>query len=371
MKRTIAAILSAAMLVTAAAAAEAPSSWAKSAVDTARNAGIVPEQVDQAYTQSITRADFCALAAAVYRTWEKSGNVKSVEKTAVSFSDTKDEDVLLCASLGVVNGVGNGKFAPQQQLTRQQAASMLHRLGNLRKDAKNEVKDRMPHVFADGADIQAWARNDVYWAYNSGVMNGVSGNRFAPNNSYTHEQSIATMLRLYDTKYAEVPSKTAAKYTVVVDSDDGFNVQMHLEDAIDFIPYGTMVDEFQHIVYGNPELTPKERRDAWNKLEQEYRPYMDSTGCRFMEEGGYWQRQHHIFEMPFYYIDYVLAQLCAFQFKIRMEKDHDAAWADYMKLCRLSASDFYPSMLKQVGLTVPFTDGCIQKIVDELDKKLG
>ena len=147
--------------------------------------------------------------------------------------------------------------------------------------------------------------------------------------------------------------------------------KMHLEDAIDFIPYGTMVDEFQHIVYGNPELTPKERRDAWNKLEQEYRPYMDSTGCRFMEEGGYWQRQHHIFEMPFYYIDYVLAQLCAFQFKIRMEKDHDAAWADYMKLCRLSASDFYPSMLKQVGLTVPFTDGCIQKIVDELDKKLG
>ena len=234
MKRTIAAILSAAMLVTAAAAAEAPSSWAKSAVDTARNAGIVPEQVDQAYTQSITRADFCALAAAVYRTWEKSGNVKSVGKTAVSFSDTKDEDVLLCASLGVVNGVGNGKFAPQQKLTRQQAASMLHRLGNLRKNAKDSVKDRMPHVFADGADIQAWARSDVYWAYNSGVMNGVSGNRFAPNNSYTHEQSIATMLRLYDTKYAEVPSgETAAEYAVVMDDEGGAGArsQMHIENA--------------------------------------------------------------------------------------------------------------------------------------------
>ena len=234
MKRTIAAILSAAMLVTAAAAAEAPSSWAKSAVDTARNAGIVPEQVDQAYTQSITRADFCALAAAVYRTWEKSGNVKSVEKTAVSFSDTKDEDVLLCASLGVVNGVGNGKFAPQQKLTRQQAASMLHRLGNLRKNAKDSVKERMPHVFADGADIQAWARSDVYWAYNSGVMNGVSGNRFAPNNSYTHEQSIATMLRLYDTKYAEVPSgETAAEYAVVMDDEGGAGArsQMHIENA--------------------------------------------------------------------------------------------------------------------------------------------
>lgn len=234
MKRTIAAILSAAMLVTAAAAAEAPSSWAKSAVDTARNAGIVPEQVDQAYTQSITRADFCALAAAVYRTWEKSGNVKSVDKAVVSFSDTKDEDVLLCASLGVVNGVGNGKFAPQQKLTRQQAASMLHRLGNLREDAKDTVKERMPHVFADGADIQAWARSDVYWAYNSGVMNGVSGNRFAPNNSYTHEQSIATMLRLYDTKYAEVPSgETAAEYAVVMDDEGGAGArsQMHIENA--------------------------------------------------------------------------------------------------------------------------------------------
>ncbi len=234
MKRTIAAILSAAMLVTAAAAAEAPSSWAKSAVDTARNAGIVPEQVDQAYTQSITRADFCALAAAVYRTWEKSGNVKSVEKATVSFSDTKDEDVLLCASLGVVNGVGNGKFAPQQQLTRQQAASMLHRLGNLRKDAKDSVKDRMPHVFADGADIQAWARNDVYWAYNSGVMNGVSGNRFAPNNSYTHEQSIATMLRLYDTKYAvkdDTTSSTGSKYKITYGIVGAGMSQVYLEDA--------------------------------------------------------------------------------------------------------------------------------------------
>ena len=234
MKRTIAAILSAAMLVTAAAAAEAPSSWAKSAVDTARNAGIVPEQVDQAYTQSITRADFCALAAAVYRTWEKSGNVKSVEKTAVSFSDTKDEDVLLCASLGVVNGVGNGKFAPQQQLTRQQAASMLHRLGNLRKNAKDSVKERMPHVFADGADIQAWARSDVYWAYDSGVMNGVSGNRFAPNNSYTHEQSIATMLRLYDTKYAvkdDSTSSTGSKYKITYGIVGAGMSQVYLEDA--------------------------------------------------------------------------------------------------------------------------------------------
>ena len=362
MKRTIAAILSAAMLVTAAAAAEAPSSWAKSAVDTARNAGIVPEQVDQAYTQSITRADFCALAAAVYRTWEKSGNVKSVDKATVSFSDTKDEDVLLCASLGVVNGVGNGKFAPQQQLTRQQAASMLHRLGNLRKNAKDNVKDRMPHVFADGADIQSWARNDVYWVYNQGVMNGVSGNRFAPNNSYTREQSIATMLRLYDTKYAEVPSKTAAKYTVVVDSDDGFNVQMHLEDAIDFIPYGTMVDEFQHIMYQQPDLTPDERNAVWLELEKKYRPWNKFGDLPFYGRGAGWQRQLHIFECPFYYIDYCLATAIALQFFVASLKDHKDAWQRYMKLTNLAGMATYTELAESAGMKAPFTKGSLTEL---------
>ena len=145
---------------------------------------------------------------------------------------------------------------------------------------------------------------------------------------------------------------------------------MHLEDAIAFVPYGTMVDEFQHIVYGNPDMTPKERRDAWKQLEKEYWPHLDITGCGFMEKGAYWQRQHHIFEMPFYYIDYVLAQLCAFQFKITMDEDHGAAWADYMKLCKLSASRFYPELLKESGLNVPFEQGCISKIVDEIRKKL-
>ena len=108
---------------------------------------------------------------------------------------------------------------------------MLHRLGALNKNVKNDVNDRLPHVFADGEKIRSWARSDINWVYRQGIMNGTGSNHFTPDGAYTREQSIATTLRLYDTKYAEVPSKTAAKYTVVVDSDDGFNVQMHLEDA--------------------------------------------------------------------------------------------------------------------------------------------
>ena len=142
--------------------------------------------------------------------------------------------------------------------------------------------------------------------------------------------------------------------------------QMHLEDAIAFIPYGCMVDEFQHIVYSNPDLTPDERHAAWKKLEEEYKPHLDYEGDPFMEKGGFWQKQLHIYDTPFYYIDYVLAQTCAMQYKIWMDEDYKAAWQSYLKLCRLSASDFYTEMLKEVGLQVPFEEGCVRTLTEKL-----
>lgn len=142
--------------------------------------------------------------------------------------------------------------------------------------------------------------------------------------------------------------------------------RMHLEDAEAFVPYGCMVDEFQHIVYENPELTPKQRREAWSRLEQEYRPHLDGSGCSFLENGAFWQKQLHIYEAPFYYIDYVIAQLCAFQYKIWMDQDYKAAWDSYMKLCGLSASAFFPELMKEVGLETPFTEECIRTIVEKL-----
>lgn len=147
--------------------------------------------------------------------------------------------------------------------------------------------------------------------------------------------------------------------------------QMHLEDAVAFVPYGCMVDEFQHIVYEQPELSPSERKAAWTKLEEEYRPHMDCSGNKFLLSGGFWQKQLHIYEYPFYYIDYVLAQLCAFQYKIKMDQDYRAAWESYLKLCKLGASDFYPVLLESAGLKAPFEDGCISEIVAGLEQKLS
>lgn len=145
-------------------------------------------------------------------------------------------------------------------------------------------------------------------------------------------------------------------------------VDMHLEDAAAFIPYGCMVDEFQHIVYEHPELTPVERRAAWTKLEQTYKPHLDYGDDAYFGAGGFWQKQLHIYSYPLYYIDYCLAQTCALQYKVKMDADFQGAWQSYLKLCNLSAADFYTNMLKEVGLDSPFEDGCIKNIVEKLEK---
>ena len=145
-------------------------------------------------------------------------------------------------------------------------------------------------------------------------------------------------------------------------------VEMHLEDSIAFIPYGCMVDEFQHIVYENPDMTPAERKAAWRQLEKEYKPHLDYGDNDYLEQGSYWQRQPHIYDSPLYYIDYCLAQTCALQYKVKMDADFGEAWSSYLKLCRLSASDFYTNMIKEVGLMSPFEEGCVKNIVEKLEK---
>lgn len=142
--------------------------------------------------------------------------------------------------------------------------------------------------------------------------------------------------------------------------------EMHLEDAVIFVPYGCMVDEFQHIVYDNPELTPKERKQAWKDLERVYKPHLFYDGLEFFENGCFWQKQHHIYSFPLYYIDYVIAQLCAFEYKIWMDKDREAAWQSYLKLCKMSASKFHTELLEEAGLETPFKSGVIAKIVENL-----
>ncbi|MFD0960715.1 M3 family oligoendopeptidase [Paenibacillus chungangensis] len=145
----------------------------------------------------------------------------------------------------------------------------------------------------------------------------------------------------------------------------------HLAGALTFIPYGVTVDEFQHFVYEHPDATPAERKKAWREIEQNYLPHRSYGDNGYYEQGGYWHKQGHVFSSPFYYIDYTLAQICAFQFWKWMREDREAAWASYMKLCRLGGSLSFTALVREAGLISPFQDGCVDSIIGEIEKWLN
>ncbi|MFF2587167.1 M3 family oligoendopeptidase [Peribacillus butanolivorans] len=145
----------------------------------------------------------------------------------------------------------------------------------------------------------------------------------------------------------------------------------HLSSSLVFLPYGVAVDEFQHFVYETPDASPLERRQAWRKIEKDYLPHRDYEGNEFLENGGYWQRQSHIYQSPFYYIDYALAQICAFQFWKRSVEGDVAAWEDYLNLCQLGGSKSFLGLVESANLKSPFADGTVQSVVKVIDEWLS
>ena len=133
----------------------------------------------------------------------------------------------------------------------------------------------------------------------------------------------------------------------------------HCEDSLCFIPYGCMVDEFQHRVYENPAMTPAQRNELWMELEKKYRPWLDFEDLPFFSRGGGWQRQLHIYLMPFYYIDYCMAQTVALQFWIASMADRKDAWNRYLAFTDLGGSRSFEELVRSAGLNVPYEDGCL------------
>ncbi len=144
----------------------------------------------------------------------------------------------------------------------------------------------------------------------------------------------------------------------------------HLTAGILFLPYGVLVDEFQHWVYEHPGASPAERRAAWRGMEKVYLPWRDYEGDEFLESGGYWFRQGHIFQDPFYYIDYTLAQVCAYEFWALAQADRPAAWGRYLRLCDAAGSRPFLELLTVAGLRNPFTEGSIAAIMAPVRARL-
>jgi len=142
----------------------------------------------------------------------------------------------------------------------------------------------------------------------------------------------------------------------------------HLCGALQFLPYGVSVDEFQHWVYDNPDASPEERKQQWRNIEKKYLPHRDYDDNKYLEEGGFWQQQGHIYNSPFYYIDYTLAQVCALQFWKRSNDDRKSALEDYQTLCNAGGSQSFLELVKLAKLKSPFEDGCLENVTSEASK---
>jgi oligoendopeptidase F len=136
----------------------------------------------------------------------------------------------------------------------------------------------------------------------------------------------------------------------------------HCEDALFFLPYGCLVDEFQHRVYENPDMTPAQRNELWAELEKKFRPWLDFGDLPFYGRGAGWQRQLHIYLMPFYYIDYCMAQTVALQFWIASMENREDAWNRYLAFTDLGGSRSFEELVRSAGLEVPYEDGCVGRI---------
>lgn len=178
-------------LLVVSAGAAAPSSWAQDSVSTAISKGLVPAGLQDQYTSPITRQEFCILADVLYT--QVSGS-PALSDTSIVFTDTTDPAVLRMASVNVVNGVGDGAFSPNSPLTREQAATLIYRLAV----ALGKPLAESAPTFADNSAISSWAAAAVGQVQASGIMGGVGDNLFSPAGSYTREQSIVTMLRLFE-----------------------------------------------------------------------------------------------------------------------------------------------------------------------------
>lgn len=202
-----------------------------------------------------------------------------------------------------------------------------------------------------------------------GVLTHEAGHAFQ---SFVSSRSVVIGSQVWSTyEISEIHSMSMELFTYpwmrkFFGKDSKKYLYSHLSECIKTIPYLVAVDAFQHQVYDKPEMNACERREVWKIIEKEYMPWRDYDGNKFLSDGGFWMQKQHIFLNPFYYVDYAIAQVCAFEFLIKSRKNKVTAWKDYMKLCALGGSKGYKDLLKEASLIDPLEDGTIKPIIDEV-----
>lgn len=221
---------------------------------------------------------------------------------------------------------------------------------------------KMPFIFANfngssaDVDVLTHEAGHAFQAYTAAKYVPLSSLIWSTNEiSEIHSMSMEHFAYPYMDKFF---GENASKYRFA-----------HLSDTVKSLPYLCLVDHFQHEIFAH-DYSARERRQCWKQLEQIYLPWRNYDGCAFLEEGGFWMQKQHIFLSPFYYVDYALAQMGAFEYYARMKKDPKAAWEDYFRLCKTGGSKSYFELLKIGNLSNPFAEGSVAKIISPIAQEL-
>lgn len=214
-------------------------------------------------------------------------------------------------------------------------------------------------------------------------FNGTTGDVDVLTHEFGHAFAMKKVYDREDTELAIGGCETAECHSMSMEflswpemrsffgADENRYRRKHLLDALSFIPYGVMVDEFQHEVYENPEMTPAERKAVWRALEEKYRPYLSYEGIPYLSEGTRWQYQMHIYETPFYYIDYCLAQTVAIGFLCLSRENYREALDRYIALCSAGGEKGFRDLILDAGLSDPFAEGSLDAMAEKVTEVLS
>ncbi|MCP4122418.1 MAG: M3 family oligoendopeptidase [Bacteroidetes bacterium] len=188
---------------------------------------------------------------------------------------------------------------------------------------------------------------------------------------YQSRQSDIVEYRLPSSETAEIHAMSMELLTYpwmsyFFGKDTQKYIYSHLTNRLLFLPFGCAIDHFQHIIYSNPDYSPNQRADVWNEMQSKYMPERNMALTPFLKSGRYWHSILHIFQIPFYMIDYALAQICAFQFWHQAISNRDEAWNNYVKLCNAGGTKSFLQLLEISNLKSPFEDGTVNTIASDI-----
>ncbi|MDR2182987.1 MAG: M3 family oligoendopeptidase [Clostridiales bacterium] len=207
-------------------------------------------------------------------------------------------------------------------------------------------------------------------------FNGTSGDIDVFTHEVGHAFAVHLARDIYPTALQDYPPETAEIHAMAMEfftwpwmegffeeqTDKYYNT--HLSSTLTFLPYGVMVDEFQHRIYQNPDMTPAQRNEYWLELEAKYRPWLDQEDVPFYGEGRRWQAQLHIYSAPFYYIDYCLAQIIALGFWMQNQEAPKPAWEKYRRLVGLAGTKTFVELIEDADMPTPFVSDNIKAVAD-------